>query len=129
MSNTVPMRTLNILWLAMLATVPVVGIAGWLAANPGASDPETVGLMSMVLPVLALVETAVVVVLPRFIKGPYHTTCIIRWALAESIGVYGLVLLILGGSTWIPLGLMGWSFLLIALLGPSREALERSGGG
>jgi hypothetical protein len=118
------LTTLNVLWMSMLAAVPIYAAVTWFAPAPAESALDPAALV--VFPLIAVGETAFVVLAPRFLEGDYMTTCIIRWALAESVALFGLVVHFLGGPAWLAYVLMGWSFLLIAALGPSRAALEGS---
>lgn len=115
------MATLKIIWGAILFSLLLyLGAGLYLSKNlsGGLSDPGTVSLLRAVLFAVSLVTLAVTKILrvKSFANarargregegknvgsavGIYATATIVSLALSESIGIYGLVLSLLGGST------------------------------
>lgn len=92
----------RIVWGAMMASVGIVGAVGFMAPELAAGvATEQVPLWTFVS-VFGAVSTLILFVVAlggRWLatKFPHYTTyCIIRWALCESIAIYGLVLVFFG---------------------------------
>lgn len=50
--------------------------------------------------------------------------CIVRWALAEAIGLFGFVLYFLGAPATLFFTSLGWALVLLVLLRPNPEGQE-----
>jgi F0F1-type ATP synthase membrane subunit c/vacuolar-type H+-ATPase subunit K len=128
-------KTLTIIWVAMLVSLLVYGGVGSFILAPA---PDTVldPVFSKVFMGIAFSEVVIIFgVLPKLMKPPTIEAAkilyIVRWALAESIGIYGLVLHNLGGGSLHLWGFLGTGALCILMLYPSGDALRQSiaGGG
>ncbi len=124
-ARSVPLQTLNIIWLAMMSSIPIYGVVASL--RPPADvppDPDPVLITTGAFLFMALGLTVAVVLLPRFLHTAYHVQCIVRWALTETIAVLGLVLIFTGGTPVAGYGLMVCALLVMVGVGPSRRRLE-----
>ena len=82
--------------------------------------------MNTPLLIAALIVTGVVLGSGRiFGKVPYLPFCIIRWALAEAIAIFGLVIAITTGDSDPLLAGILWSLLLNLWSAPTRRDHER----
>ena len=122
-------KTLWVFWGAFTYASFFYGVIGyWVRCSARISVSGE--LSSMLIPVfigLALMETIVLFLLmPRFAqKTSYSSYCILRWALAGSIGVYGFVLFVLGAS-WVILAIfLGWALLLNLILMPTQNDRDK----
>ena len=111
--------TLKVIWSAMVVSLAVYLFVGLqIAAHVRSSmDEETFGLLKMVVYIIALVTLIVTRFVRKMIlsgKGPtgitaqvtrhpalqiYSTATILALAMSESIGIFGLVLFILGKNS------------------------------
>lgn len=118
------LTNLPIIWFALLASVGIYAVVGLVVAPLAAPAlaPEQLNLFLMVFALLAMTQSGVAMMVPRILpRLPFFTQHILRWALAESIAVFGLVLRFLGGSTLYFLSFLGWSALLLLTLRPGQE--------
>lgn len=110
-------RTTWILWAAFLLAQPVFVVVGVTTAIEPASGPLG--------PALAFAAAGPALLSVAFgrLVGPsaQPTASIVRWALAESVAVTGLVVRMTGGSTLLASFLAGAGFLLILLQPPRSE--------
>ena len=87
-----------------------------------AGNEDFVQTLSMALTAISMGMTGVVLLAGRiFGRLPYTSYLIIRWALSESIAIYGLVLYIMGADLPYMLGFGGWSIVLMILTMPTRS--------
>jgi F0F1-type ATP synthase membrane subunit c/vacuolar-type H+-ATPase subunit K len=107
-----PGQVAFILWLSMLLSqLAVFGVGQFLPPAPdGSQSPEDLELMAMLLTALgagtALVSALAV---PILFRGQnFQTIMILRYALAESATIFGLVLAMLGAE-------MLWVYILTGL--------------
>ncbi len=125
-----PPSPLWILWGMMTGSVFFYGAVGYFLRKSGVIAPS-VELLSLLMPaflLLAAVEAmALFLVFQKFVvrKVTYSSYSILRWTLAESIGIYGLILFVLGGSRLIFGGFLGGSLLLNLVMMPSAEDRDR----
>ena len=125
----VSQKSLWTLWMTMTCAVFIYGGIGYFVRKLGSAAPSP-ELLPMVAPVffgMATLETlALYLFFPRFArKSTYSSYSILRWAFAESIGVNGLVLFILGASPLIFVVFLAWSLLLNLSMMPSDEDRDR----
>jgi flagellar biosynthesis protein FliQ len=113
------MFTLNIIWWALLISLPIYLFVGlWVAKNPDTSmneDTYTI-FKSVIYVVTCLILIATWYIRKFFLSRKitsiqttqaldhpalqkYFVASIISWALSESIGIYGFVLFFLGKNT------------------------------
>ena len=118
-------RTQLILWVALLGSVAMYAAVGlFVLGDRGGAGPAPV--LVYALAGVAVMQTGLAFLLPGLIPGmaPQQRN-ILRWALAESVGILGLVLRGLGASTGIFLGFLGWSALLLIVLQPRGGVEEK----
>ena len=89
------------LWIALFASVLIyaaLGVYGPLKREPG--DPELLRTMTQVIGVIALANVGAVFGLRGVLAKtlPYQAYCLVRWALCESVAVFGLVLFFMGAT-------------------------------
>jgi hypothetical protein len=122
-------RTRWTIWGALFATIPIYAVVGIIQRNAaGAAPPqETVKIMIPALGALAVFQTILVLFVARkiFASLPFLTFCILRWALSESVAVFGLVLMILGAVPAFAFAFFVWSMMLMILTAPT-SSLEES---
>jgi hypothetical protein len=107
-----PALTLWILWGALFFTLFIYLLVLYITTTNAegfeAPDPEFISTIRMAFGVIAVGEIAAIFVLRHVtffskladgdiasveeLRGKYMTTCILSWALSESIAIYGLVL-------------------------------------
>jgi F0F1-type ATP synthase membrane subunit c/vacuolar-type H+-ATPase subunit K len=124
-----PRTTFAIIW-GVLALAQLLYVAVPLPVKE--KDPELLSTLALVLGFVAFSQALAIVALLRIrALGPIasgdldlreqsgmaklFTTLILTWILAESIGVYGLVLRMLGAESdlWSPFAMLGGLLLLI----------------
>ncbi|MCZ7586833.1 MAG: hypothetical protein M5R36_27765 [Deltaproteobacteria bacterium] len=115
---------LRLIWLAIFASVVIYAVVGLVV--PGMNGAEAGdGTLRVLMPVFAVMAAGVTVlvmfVMPNILarSGNYRTLCLVRWAMAESIAVFGLVLLFLGAPAAVGLGFCAWAMALLLLIRPT----------
>ena len=117
-------QTLWIVYGALCTSQLVYGVVGTVlepSANPTTElqIPIALGFAGMTSSILSFV-------IGNFIQGNYFVTCILKWALSESVAVYGLVLCILTGNQIYLGGFILWSLTLMVVHAPSKKQFEES---
>jgi hypothetical protein len=125
---------IKIIWMAMMFAVIIYGVAGMVVSksNNGVQTPENINFISAILGLVALGDTAFLFLGVKKIfsmkpgmsplpESNYMTFCIIRWAMAEAIAIFGLILLIMGASIATGLFFLSWSFVMMLFLSPSDD--------
>jgi hypothetical protein len=103
--------TLQILWLALLLSL---GAHAMIAIFAVKNVTPTMGL--------SIAQTAFAMMAPSVLKQvPPFSVNVLRWALAESISLFGLILRFLGGSLNTFFLFLGWSALLFLVLRPNQD--------
>ena len=121
------LMTANIIWLALCMSQLIYVGVGFGVGNDGASI-DTVILGALL--VMAGVSTVVgLFVIPAIIKvtsiESYFTFGIIRWAIFESVAIYGLMGFMLGGPQTMQWGLTLWALTLMLLARPSEGDFQK----
>lgn len=115
-----------LIWGAMLSSVALYGGIAQVVKPPAAAEPDTLMLMSRVLPALSLMQTIAVLALPRLLPSAAPLPReVVGWALAESIAIFGLLLHFLGApplTMWIQLA---WAVLLLLVQYPKTQRDDR----
>ena len=115
------------IWAAMMLSIVLYAV---LTATvvPGRTHVVDQELETWLLIFLAMgsgLHVLVVFLLRQMIAavahGSYVMYCVLRWALMEGIGVYGLVLSVLGVDLGVTAIFYGVSLLLLASSGPGRS--------
>lgn len=115
---------MQIIWFALLASIGGYAAIGYFVIQPGTmarTDPEQLNMMAMVLAAAAVGTGGFAMMAPRILsKMPTVSLYIVRWAMAESVAVFGFMLRILGGNTTWLLLFTGCSALLLLTLRPGQ---------
>lgn len=127
-SGTVKPPQAIILWGALLMSIGIyAGVATFIRQSGGAPEPPA----PILLPVLAFValgNSMFALVGVRRItaaSGNYTTYAILRWALAESVAIFGLVLALVGFPLAAGYAFIGWAAFLMVLMFPSDADFRR----
>ena len=113
------------MWMALLQAPLIYLVVGYFARKnsqaPAAGGAQTV--LVAVFGVMAAVQAAVIfLVLPKFAsKMKPIVFQLIRWALAEAMATYGLVLFFTGASWAVFLSFVGASLALLLALRPASS--------
>jgi hypothetical protein len=115
-------RTLWILWSGMLSSVLLYALVGFFlrpggSAGTGGSPPALVNVIAAGAVFLAATSIGLRGMLAR--STSYRSYSIVRWALAEAIGVAGLVLSLLGARFNVFAAFIGVAILLLLVHRPS----------
>ena len=118
-------KTLRLLWAAFTYSTFMYGLIGYLVRRSGvtATSGELLSMLTPTFLSLASLETgALFLFMPQFAgKTTYFSYSIIRWVLAESIGIYGFVLFVFGVSPTIFGIFLGWALLLDLTMMPNKN--------
>ena len=119
------LSTIRLLWGAITGSLLIYwGVTRVIPAQQ-ADSSNTLDLMVLTLAIVSVAVTGIVAALPRLLsKTPYFQLAVVRFALAESIGLYGLVLHFLGAASSTVLSFLAWSGLLLIALFPKRRQHE-----
>jgi hypothetical protein len=126
------MTTLRIIWIAMLASLAAYLLAGLLAA-PRIRATMGVGSLSLLRPALYAVGLLTLLAaghVRRLIQGaaaemPRYTSAVVAsLAMCESVGIYGLILYLLGKSATDLFLLIGISAAAMVYYRPKEEDLS-----
>ena len=112
----------------MISAILLYVLVGFLSRSSVVAASElSLRFMARAFMVVAGIETIIVLVLlPRFAgKMPYLTYGIVRWAMAESVAVEGLVLFYVGAGQGLFLVFLGWSLALMLLCAPTEADREK----
>ena len=135
--------TLKVIWSAMLMSLAVYLFVGLqiVADVRSSMDGETFGVLKMVVYIIALVTLIVTRFVRKMILSrkrenrlpgrdsrhpalqTYTTAMILAWAMSESIGIFGLVLFILGKNPMDLYLLILVSAAAMFMYRPSKEEL------
>ncbi len=123
------LKQLRMVWVVFLGTtITMIPLALFVGSGEYDLTDDIVPWTAAFLCVLAGIQLLTVFLLKPMVAGmcggKYQTYCVLRWAMLESISVYGL-LLILMGMTWLVPGILmvaavGAMFLVI----PSAEEAD-----
>lgn len=137
-------RIARVLWVSFIVSMLVMPLIVRLTLEPASlldgRGENAIAVFLPILPVLFAVESVLVAGLALWLPGrlrsaalrsarggvpgllqAWLTSWILGWALAESIGINGIVLLVLGYG-WSPWAFLVASFLLLLRMAP-REAV------
>ncbi|MDP8222529.1 MAG: hypothetical protein P9L99_04150 [Candidatus Lernaella stagnicola] len=130
-TNTEPTpTTVWILWFALLSSVAAYAVIGVFLRQMNGADaaaPDGIAVMRYALLGVAFAVTCINFLAPRLFgpKFNFMQFCIIRWALAEAVAIFGLVLIILGEELPVLLIFVAWSIALFMILAPTEGAKRR----
>ena len=126
MSTQERAKVLPIIWFALFSSVIIYAVVGFVIAPEPPENAEDLAMLPMVFGAVSLGITAMVFmarVIFASVKD-FVAFSILRWALAESIAVFGLVLTFLTGKTLFVLVFAIWAAHLFLLTFPTRGRLE-----
>ncbi|MBM4255679.1 MAG: hypothetical protein FJ147_07255 [Deltaproteobacteria bacterium] len=115
------LQPLKVLWMAFVGTVAIYIVIAYLLGW----EREPASDLSFMLPIASV--AAAVVTSFAFLGGKlfaqmeYQSYCIVRWAMAESVGILGLLLVVLGSAKNTALAFFVWSLLSFLRLRPTPE--------
>lgn len=124
-------KSLPVIWIAMMVSIVVYAAVAWFF-GPDLTltlDKEAEGWLLTFLAMSAGLHVLVVFLLRQMIaavsRSSYTTFCVIRWALMEGIGLYGLVLALFGVDVLIAMLFFAVALMLIASAkpGPTDRAV------
>jgi len=121
-----PAATVQIIWFALLASIGMYAVFGLVILKPGmmaqSMPPDQLNVVALALAGVSVMSAGFAFMAPRFLgKMPGFSLQILRWALAESIAVCGVLLRMLGGGTNWFLMFIAVSALLMLTLRPGQE--------
>ena len=128
MSSEIPQAHMQTLWIifgALCMSQLIYGVVGVAVVEPP-EEPNVDMVLPIVLSLLALSTSVFSFFVGKIIKGNYQTSCIIKWALTESVAIYGFVLYFLTGETTYLGCFILFSLALTAVHAPKKRELEES---
>ena len=126
MSTNERAKVLPIIWFALFSSIIIYTVVGFVVAPEPPQNAEDLAMLPMVFGAVSLGITGIVF-MARVIFASitdFIVFSILRWALSESIAVFGLVLTFLTGNTLFVLVFALWSAHLFLLTFPTRGRLE-----
>lgn len=119
----------KILWLAITVSLFIYCAIGLIVRSTGQTADNT-NILPTLIPMLmgiAFIDTILVLFLvKKLIKGKnFFTFLVVRLALSEAIGIFGLVLYFLGADLAVFLGFLIWSLILMIICFPSKAAHDK----
>ena len=115
----------QIIWFALLGAVGMYALVGTVVTPNRAAPPmppETLNMMTLVLCAVAIMTSGIALMAPRILSTWQPAQLfIVRCALAESVGIFGLMLRFLGASNTIFYSMIAWSFMLLITLRPNQD--------
>ncbi|MEZ4235295.1 MAG: hypothetical protein R3F59_03880 [Myxococcota bacterium] len=110
------------LWRAFAATHGIVLLIGWWM-RPEVAAPSAASFSWLLLG-LTPVVTAVWATAPRWLSpdkaADPRGRALARWVCAETVGLFGLAVLVYGGPAWLGTALVGWGLVLVAAAPPEE---------
>jgi hypothetical protein len=124
-------RVMWILWASLLLSLVIYVVVALVAgptARPADGMSHDLAFLKWIFLAIAFGETGAILMLSRTLVGklPLLNFFVVRWALAESIGVFGLVLYFVGEALTFLLVFIGWGAALLLLLAPTHSAIQRA---
>lgn len=118
-----------IVWFALVNSLFVYLIVGYFVrqSNQAMVNNDILPVLTPILAAISFVISVLIFLLsPKLAKKRnFFTYCIFRWAFAESICIYGLVLFILGATWYIFGSFFILSLFLFMILMPTQATLDR----
>jgi len=121
-------QPLRILWMAFIGAVCIyITIAYILRLQ---TDPSRVSSdLTFMTPILGGIAAALTLLAfsggRLFAKMEYQAYCIVRWAMVESVGVFGLLLALFGASGPLAVAFFGWALLSLFRLRPTPKDYQQ----
>ena len=120
-STQAAMQTTWIIYGALCMSMIIYGAVGFAVVEPP-EEANTDMEMPLALGIVSLTTSAGTFFVDKFIQGNYQTRNIIKWALTESIAIYGFVLYFLTANTIYLLAFIGFELALMAVHAPIQRA-------
>lgn len=117
-----------ILYGAMFSAMVFYGVVGFLIRGSAAPAPNPLlPMLTAIFLAAAGMETVLLLAWASQMAGKmlYVGYCVIRWVLAEAIGIYGFVLFLLGAEQVFFVTFLGWSLALMLLCMPTEADREK----
>ncbi len=115
------LRVIGVTWFGMLVSL---GVYGALVVGIGPARDLAMDELSYGLAAAAALPAVLSVVIGRFVRGSYRTQVLVRSALAESVGLLGVVVGFVGGPPVVWVGLIGISAVLMVGAMPTPRAYD-----
>jgi len=121
--GSMPASRLWIIWANLLVAVGVYAVVGYFVAPDRAANEQALGVLVPVFAVVALFEVLAVFVLRPVLAERMGGVAfaIVRWAVAESVAIFGLALRFLGAPVSTMAMFIAASALLLVWWRPSGE--------
>ena len=119
------MQTIWIIYGALCMSMIVYGVVGYVIVAPP-EDPNSDLVMPLALAMISLTTGVGSFFVDKFVQGNYQTRSIIKWALTESIAIYGFVLYFLTANNVYLLAFIAFALALMAVHAPNQKAFEES---
>ena len=119
------MQTIWIIYGALCMSMIVYGVVGFVVVTPP-ENPNTDMVMPLALAMISLTTGVGSFFVDKFVQGNYQTRSIIKWALTESIAIYGFVLYFLTANNVYLLAFIAFALALMAVHAPNQKAFEES---
>ena len=121
-------QPLKILWMAFVGAVGVYAILAYVLRLQ-TDSPHVFEDLTFMAPILG--GTAAALTLFAFsggrilVKMEYQAYCIVRWTMIESVGIFGLIMALLGAAATHSIVLFGWAVLSLFRLRPTPEDYQQ----
>ena len=124
-SSTPNFQPLRILWTAFLGAVCVYIVIAYALGQGRLASSD----LTFMVPILAGAAVGMTLLAfsggRLFAKMEYQAYCIVRWAMIESVGIFGLLLALLGASLTTAVAFCGWAVLSLFRLRPTSEDYQQ----
>ena len=124
-STQAAMQTTWIIYGALCMSMIIYGAVGFAVVEPP-EEANTDMVMPLTSGMVSLTTSVGTFFVDKFVQGNYQTRNIIKWALTESIAIYGFVLYFLTANTIYLLAFIGFALALMAVHAPNQRAYEQS---
>jgi len=129
MLNQQTKKMMWMIWFALLSSVFIYLAVGVILRQKQGDPPNLDAAEMLYYPMVGIslaLTIGLFTVFPKLFRGlPYQIHCILRWALSESIAVFGLILSILGGPADVFITMIIWSAVLYLLQRPTDADYQR----
>jgi tellurite resistance protein TehA-like permease len=114
----------RLVWLAFMAAILFYAVIAFVVFEPTRSANASLTWILLIFALISAASLAGVFAFPRPLirqAETYFTACMIRWAMLEAIGVYGVLARILGAAPTHCAMFLGVSLVGLSLVGPSED--------
>jgi hypothetical protein len=118
-------QALNILWRAFMTTIGVYIVMAYVLRQ-GREASADLTVMEPIFAGAAAVLTILAFAGARLLaQMEYQAYCLVRLAMVESVGVFGLLLAMLGSSPTMATAFFGWALFSLLRLRPTPEDYQQ----